>query len=74
MKILQKQIPTVVEKAIASEGGSESANRRGQALASALCAHFSKVNTEAYGVKGLADLLEMRELCLREFEFTDVYR
>ena len=28
----------------------------------------------AYGQLGLSDLLEMREDCLREFRFTDVYR
>ncbi|GMH37452.1 hypothetical protein BSKO_05325 [Bryopsis sp. KO-2023] len=74
VNILKEQIPTVVEKAIASENGSESAQRRGQAFALALGAHLSKLDMEAYGLKGLADLLEMRELCLREFEFMDVYR
>ena len=29
---------------------------------------------QAYGELGLADLLEMREECLREFGFRDVYR
>jgi len=28
----------------------------------------------AYGKLGLANLLEMREECLREFQFVDAYR
>jgi len=28
----------------------------------------------AYGKLGLANLLELREECLREFQFTDAYR
>lgn len=74
MNVLQKHIPTVVEMAVASEGGGLKAQRRGQALAVALSAHLSNLDTESYGLKGLADLLEIRELCLREFEFMDAYR
>lgn len=74
MKVLQQHIPTLVEIAVASEGGGLEAQRKGQALAVALSAHLNNLDTESYGLKGLADLLEIRELCLREFEFTDAYR
>lgn len=38
--------------------------------------HVMRLQAEpqAYGELGLADLLEMREECLREFGFQDVYR
>ena len=41
-----------------------------------MAAHFSKLRAEpnAYGQVGLAELFEMREECLREFGFADVYR
>lgn len=42
----------------------------------AFTAHISKLRNEptAYGALGLAELFEMREECLREFGFSDVYR
>jgi hypothetical protein len=66
----------VVEKAIASEGGGELATRRAMAFGRALSAHYNKLRAEpgAYGRIGLAELFEMREECLREFGFNDVYR
>ena len=50
--------------------------RRAAAFGRALEAHLVKMRSEpgAYGQLGLSDLLEMREDCLREFRFTDVYR
>lgn len=69
-------MPTVVEKAIASEGGGELVTRRAMAFSRALSAHLHKLSGEpgAYGRLGLAELFEMREECLREFGFNDVYR
>ena len=51
-------------------------SRRAAAYGRAMAAHFSKLRTEpnAYGQVGLAELFEMREECLREFGFPDVYR
>ncbi|CAD7700634.1 unnamed protein product [Ostreobium quekettii] len=76
LNILEEHIPTIVEKAIASEGETELATRRAHAFACAFKAHIAKLRKEpkAYGVKGLGDLFEMRELCLREFGFLDVYK
>ena len=76
LNVLHDHVPTIVEKAIASEEGSQSASRRAHAFACAFGAHLNKLQQKpgAYGVKGLGDLFEMRELCLREFGFKDVYR
>ena len=76
MGCLRGQIPTVVEKAAASEGGGPEAARRASACGRALDAHLTKLSAEpgAYGQLGLADLFELREECLREFGFGDVYR
>ena len=50
--------------------------RRARAFGRALAAHIGKMRIEpgAYGRLGLSDLFEMREECLREFGFSDVYR
>ncbi|GJP44935.1 hypothetical protein CLOM_g4333 [Closterium sp. NIES-68] len=74
--ILQDHIPNLVEKAVASEGATEDARRRGDAFALAFRAHLTRLREEpaAYGRLGLATLLEMREECLREFHFFDAYR
>lgn len=50
--------------------------RRARAFGRALAAHLAKMRIEpgAYGRLGLSDLFEMREECLREFGFSDVYR
>ncbi|KAI8462346.1 MAG: fumble-domain-containing protein [Monoraphidium minutum] len=76
LKVLQDQIPTVVEKAIASEGGGDGPRRRATAFARAFAAHLAKLRAEpgCYGQLGLGELFEMREECLREFGFSDVYR
>ena len=52
------------------------ARRRAAAFGRAFGAHVTKLRAEplAYGELGLADLFEMREECLREFGFADVYR
>ncbi|KHG02710.1 hypothetical protein F383_25888 [Gossypium arboreum] len=63
-------------EAVASEGGTDDAKRRGDAFARAFSAHLARLMEEpaAYGKLGLANLLELREECLREFQFLDAYR
>jgi len=75
LRILFGNLPDLVEKAVASEGGTDDARRRGDAFARAFKAHLARLREEpaAYGKLGLANLLEMREECLREFHFHDVY-
>ncbi|KAH7857053.1 hypothetical protein Vadar_008490 [Vaccinium darrowii] len=74
--VLSKHLPDLVDKAVASEGGTEDAKRRGDAFARAFSAHLARLMEEpaAYGKLGLANLLELREECLREFQFVDAYR
>ncbi|QCD81069.1 type II pantothenate kinase [Vigna unguiculata] len=74
-KILSENLPDLVAKAVASEGGTDDAKRRGDAFARAFSAHLTRLMEEpaAYGKLGLARLLEMREECLREFHFFDAY-
>ncbi|XXG65661.1 hypothetical protein AAC387_Pa05g3300 [Persea americana] len=62
--------------AVASEGGTDDAKRRGDAFAHAFSAHLARLMEEpaAYGKFGLANLLELREECLREFQFMDAYK
>ncbi|XP_042499855.1 pantothenate kinase 2-like [Macadamia integrifolia] len=62
--------------AVASEGGTDDAKIRGDAFARAFSAHLRRLMEEpaAYGKLGLANLLELREESLREFQFFDVYR
>ncbi|CAL8471142.1 g10684 [Coccomyxa elongata] len=73
--VLLDQVSTVVEKAAACDNKPDG-RRRAAAFGRALEAHLVKMRSEpgAYGQLGLSDLLEMREDCLREFRFTDVYR
>ncbi|XP_043703869.1 pantothenate kinase 2-like isoform X3 [Telopea speciosissima] len=74
--VLSEHLPDLVDKAVASEGGTEDAKRRGDAFARAFSAHLRRLMEEpaAYGKLGLANLLELREECLREFQFVDAYR
>lgn len=74
-KVLSAHSPDLVDKAVASEGGTDDAKRRGDAFARAFSAHLARLMEEpaAYGKLGLANLLELREECLREFHFTDAY-
>jgi len=73
--VLEEQVPLTAEKAVTSVGGAEEAVRQGKAFSVALRAHLEKLRREpgVYGRTGLADLLEMREECLREFGFSDIY-
>ncbi|XP_057952795.1 pantothenate kinase 2-like [Malania oleifera] len=74
--VLSEHLPDLVDKAVASEGGTDDAKKRGDAFARAFCAHLARLMEEpaAYGKLGLANLLELREECLREFHFFDAYR
>ncbi|KAJ4712340.1 pantothenate kinase 2 [Melia azedarach] len=74
--VLSEHLPDLVDKAVASEGGTDDAKRRGEAFAHAFSAHLARLMEEpaAYGKLGLANLLELREECLREFQFHDAYR
>uniref|UniRef100_A0A6N2LGK7 Pantothenate kinase 2 n=2 Tax=Salix viminalis TaxID=40686 RepID=A0A6N2LGK7_SALVM len=74
--VLSEHLSDLVDKAVASEGGTDDAKRRGDAFAHAFSAHLARLMEEpaAYGKLGLANLLELREECLREFQFVDVYR
>ncbi|KAK9119721.1 hypothetical protein Scep_017814 [Stephania cephalantha] len=76
LTVLSEHLPDLVDKAVASEGGTEDAKRRGDAFAHAFSAHMSRLMKEpsAYGKLGLANLFELREECLREFQFVDAYR
>lgn len=73
--VLSEHMPDLVDKAVASEGGTDDAKRRGEAFARAFSAHLARLMEEpaAYGKFGLANLLELREECLREFQFRDAY-
>ncbi|KAG2675869.1 hypothetical protein I3760_12G026600 [Carya illinoinensis] len=74
--VLSEHLQDLVDKAVASEGGTDDAKRRGDAFARAFSAHLARLLEEpaAYGKLGLANLLELREECLREFQFVDAYR
>jgi len=74
--VLADQIPAVVEKAVASEGATSDAKRRAARFARCFGAHITRLQADpqAYGEVGLADLFELREECLREFRFRDIYR
>ncbi|CAL0305093.1 unnamed protein product [Lupinus luteus] len=76
LKVLSDHLPDLVDKAVASEGGTDDAKKRGDAFAHAFSAHLARLMEEptAYGKLGLANLLEMREECLREFHFGDAYK
>ncbi|KAJ9568093.1 hypothetical protein OSB04_004059 [Centaurea solstitialis] len=73
--VLSEHLPDLVDTAVASEGGTDDARRRGEAFARAFSAHLARLMEEpaAYGKLGLANLLELREECLREFNFSDAY-
>ena len=63
----------LVDKAVAIEGSTDDAKRRGDAFSRAFRAHLARLMEEqvAYGKLGLSNLLELREECLREFHFSD---
>jgi type II pantothenate kinase len=74
--VLDAQVGQTVAKAVASDGGGPDAERRGGALGAALRAHFARLRRDpaAYGAMALSGVFELREECVREFGFGDVYR
>lgn len=76
LDILERHLPSLIEKAVASEGGKEDAQARGVAFGKEFKAHLARLrqDTAAYGKLGVAGLLEMREECLRAHSFADAYR
>ncbi len=54
----------------------QAVRRRAAAFARAFSAHLQRLQGDAaaYGRLGLAELFELREECLREFGFHDVYK
>lgn len=74
--VLQDQIPTVMQKAASSEHNSKESLRRaahfGRTLNLHLCRYRSQ--TDPFGPIGLSDLFELREECLREMGFHDIYK
>ena len=73
--VFEEQVPQTAEKAVTSVGRTAEAVRQGKAFSVAFRAHLKKLRREpgVYGKMGLANLLEMREECLREFGFSDIY-
>ncbi|XP_039057555.1 pantothenate kinase 2-like [Hibiscus syriacus] len=57
--VLSEHSPDLVDKAVASEGGTDDAKRRGDAFARAFSAHLARLMEEptAYGKLGLTNLL-----------------
>ncbi|MFS7968986.1 putative protein kinase CAMK-OST1L family [Helianthus anomalus] len=73
--VLSEHLPDLVDKAVPSEGGTDDARRRGDAFAHAFSAHLARLmeGPAGYGKLGLANLLELREECLLEFNFFYAY-
>lgn len=59
-----------------STAQQQAARRRAAAFARAFSAHLERLQHDAaaYGRLGLAELFELREECLREFGFQDIYK
>eukprot|EP00898_Chlorokybus_atmophyticus_P002460 jgi/Chlat1/3214/Chrsp22S03498 len=78
ISVLLEHMPNLIEKAVESEGGATTgaARTRANAFAQAYQTHLLRLRAEpaAYGRPGLATLLEMREECLRDFNFHDAYK
>jgi type II pantothenate kinase len=74
--LLMEHLPSLVEKAVRSAGGVEGAAERGAAFAATFRELLRRVLAEpaAYGQLSLAGIFEMREECLRAFQFPDAYR
>jgi type II pantothenate kinase len=74
--LLDEHLPSLVEKAVRSAGGAEGAAERGAAFEATFRELLRRVLAEpaAYGQLSLAGIFEMREECLRAFQFPDAYR
>jgi hypothetical protein len=55
-QVLEDQIPTVVEKAVASEGGGAGPRRRATAFGRAFAAHLGKLRAEPGGAASPSSL------------------
>ncbi|KAI8111302.1 hypothetical protein M9434_004874 [Picochlorum sp. BPE23] len=74
--VLQDQIPTVMEKAASSQQNTKDAIQRAASFGRSLDSYLSKYRSQSssFGQINLSDLFEVREECLREAGFDDVYR
>ena len=74
--ILQDQIPVVMEKAASSEGNTVESLKRAANFGRAFDLYLSRYRNApgSFGKMGLSDLFELREECLREAGFQDVYK
>ena len=74
--ILQDQLATVMEKASSSQGNTDDATRRAALFGRTLDTYLSKYRSQSNGFSQieLSDLFELREECLREAGFLDVYK
>jgi hypothetical protein len=66
----------VVEKACVAGGGCKSLSRRLKALEAALKMYLERAQSrpELCEPLSLCELFDMREACLREFRFHDIYQ
>lgn len=73
--VLSRQINMTAERAVASLGSTDEAQRNADGFKWAFRAHLDKLRQEpqVYGKFGLSELLEMREECLREWGFKDSF-
>ena len=74
--VLQDQIHIVMEKAASSDGNSVEAVKRAAAFGRSFDMYLSRYRSDSgsFGQMGLSDLFELREECLREAGFKDVYK
>ena len=72
---LERLQPGLVARCLANDTSSDDVQERANSFNNVFKAHLSRLREEpaAYGRIGLADLFEMREECLRFFNFHDLY-
>ena len=72
---LERLQPGLVARCLANDAHSADVQERADSFNNVFQAHLSRLREEpaAYGRIGLADLFEMREECLRFFNFHDLY-
>ncbi len=76
LALLEQHLPSLVDKAVRSAGGTPAAREHGAAFQATFLELLARVRAEpaAYGALSLAGIFEMREECLRAFQFADAYR
>lgn len=74
--ILQDQLATVMEKAASSQSNTRDATERAALFGRTLDSYLSRYRSQSsgFGRVELSDLFELREECLREAGFQDVYK